>query len=162
MTQPYTAEVRKRSDGLLDGFPSGPWDGEPDYVQWVDEETNLDCLAVRSPWGTWCGYVGVPPQHPLFRTPYQKVDNDISVHGGLAYSDLCQEGGKVCHVPLSGREHNIWWFGFDCAHAFDLSPQDLLTWPGGSGLIRGSTYRDLPYVKEQAANLAKQLKEQGK
>lgn len=42
----------------------GPWQHEPDKVQWTDEATGLPCLAVRNRFGAWCGYVGVDEDHP--------------------------------------------------------------------------------------------------
>lgn len=42
----------------------GPWQSEPDKVEWRDEKTGLPCLAVRhSEHGNWCGYVGVHKGH---------------------------------------------------------------------------------------------------
>jgi hypothetical protein len=35
------------------------------------------------------------------------MGNDYSPHSGLTYS---------------GREGNVWWFGFDCAHSEDFLP----------------------------------------
>lgn len=85
---------------------AGPWDAEPDKVQWVDEVTGLDCLIVRGPLGSWCGYVGVPEGHPFFGIDYSRCtqtpgcgesycnhtpEHIASVHGGLTYADFCQE-----------------------------------------------------------------------
>jgi len=33
----------------------GPWQEEPDKVQWQDPQTGSVCLAVRGPMGGWCG-----------------------------------------------------------------------------------------------------------
>ncbi len=45
----------------------GPWQNEPDKVQWTDQDTRLPCLAVRNGRiGNWCGYVGVSNDHPFF------------------------------------------------------------------------------------------------
>lgn len=41
----------------------GPWVNEPDRVEW--RYKGLPCLLKRGPLGNWCGYVGVPPEHPL-------------------------------------------------------------------------------------------------
>lgn len=68
---------------------NGAWQSEPDKVQWVDAATGLDCLIVRGPAGALCGYVGVPESHQLFEKGYD--DADVSVHGGLTFSDHCQE-----------------------------------------------------------------------
>lgn len=131
---------------------SGPWDGEPDKAQWIDAETDLDCLAVRHPsHGHWCGYVGVPPGHPLHGTEYETPA--VDVHGALTFASACNEGDKfgVCHVPESGRPAHVWWFGFDCAHLGDKSP----AYDRHSGI---DIYRTLRYIKDECANLARQLK----
>lgn len=128
------------------GWRPGPWDGEPDKRQWIDEATGLPCLIVRNHMGALCGYVGVSAGHPWFEKPYQAVDNHVRVHGGLTYSNHCQEG--ICHVVEDGEDDNVWWIGFDCAHAGDL-------WPG-HGL--GEIYRDMAYVTAECASLAQQAK----
>ena len=160
----------------------GPWTNEPDKVQWVDPLTNLDCLAVRAS-SHWCGYVGVPEGHPLFKRSYsaclahpQCGDDDgycydhtpqakLEVHGGITFSGACQplkdpaEG--ICHVPEPGRPE-VWWFGFDCAHCDDYRPSTsfesyeiALKYP----LAHQGEYRDLSYVQEEVRSLAKQLKD---
>ena len=147
------------------GWPSGPWDGEPDKVQWPDPETGLPCLAVRhSTSGHWCGYVGVDESHPLHGEEYGAPD--VDVHGGLTFSGSCQpsetESRGVCHVPSEGEPDHVWWFGFDCAHAWDLSPvaYRFSQERGGIwGIDPDSVYRDLNYVKAHCRMLAKQLKE---
>lgn len=137
----------------------GPWTLEPDKVQWVDESTDLDCLIVRSPLGALCGYVGVPPGHPWHGQRYETVPADV--HGGLTYSDFCQdgaeEGPEVCHVPEPGRPAAVWWLGFDCAHVFDLVP-GLIT-PGLYDNPRTRdlyTYKHLGYVRHEVEGLAAQ------
>lgn len=59
-------EATKGERGLYarKNWPPGPWDKEPfDKMNWIDEATSLDCMMVRGPMGSWCGYVGVPPGH---------------------------------------------------------------------------------------------------
>ena len=145
------------------GWPAGPWDGEPDKVQWPDEATGLPCLAVRNPRaGYWCGYVGVPPGHPLHGKDYSEVD--FEVHGGLTFADECTPGENeaqgICHVPEPGEPDHVWWLGFDCAHAWDFSPQDrkLADERGYPFLIMdGEQYRTLAYVQQECASLAAQI-----
>jgi hypothetical protein len=36
-------------------WPRGPWDDEPDKVQWPDEATGLPCMVKRGPVGSFCG-----------------------------------------------------------------------------------------------------------
>ncbi len=142
----------------------GPWDREPDKAQWEDEATGLTCLAVRAS-AHWCGYVGVPENHPLFGKGYNDVDFDV--HGGITFADACQEGegeARICHTPESGQPDKVWWFGFDCAHAGDLRPVDTdayhqvnLMFPHAEGY---GIYRTLDYVREECKLLAAQLKVQ--
>src|SRR5262245_28942541 len=99
----------------------GPWDQEPDKVQWSDLETGLPCLVVRHPrLGNWCGYVGVSEDHPWFGQAYYDEQVKIRCHGGLTYSNFCQPSDKehgICHVVESGESDKVWWFGFDCCHS---------------------------------------------
>jgi hypothetical protein len=144
-------------------WPSGPWDGEPDKVQWPDAKTGLPCLAVRnSRSGHWCGYVGVAEGHPLFGRNYNDVSLDV--HCGLTFSDKCQpretEASGICHVPAPGESDHVWWLGFDCAHCDDLSPGDLQMYKEMGRLWKpfdGQVYRSLDYVKGQCAHLAQQI-----
>ena len=136
----------------------GLWQDEPDKVQWIDEATDLDCLVVRNGGGALCGYVGVPPGHPLHGMDYDAVDDktNIRVHGGLTFSDACQEhaeeGRGVCHVPEPGRPADVWWLGFDCAHHGDLSPK----WDSEYAMF-GGFYKDLGWVRSEVARLARQV-----
>lgn len=133
------------------GWPKGPWDLEPDKVQWQDEATGLPCLIVRAHSGAWCGYVGVPNGHPAFKSRYQDVG--VDVHGCLTYSDSCDPDGNICHDVEEGEDDNVWWLGFDCAHSGDLAPAYDFT--------RRGTYRGIDYVRDEVASLAGQLAEQG-
>lgn len=247
-------ETRRERPGR-DMWLDGPWRYEPDKVTWVDESTGLDCMIIRNPLGTLCGYVGVPPSHPYYKINYsgcinrhapltfkdrkaraQKwVDeakaaleldpsNELSksslniaelslrpfiedpssffatldrwdctdystenrcptpesvlnAHGGITYSDECDEDGPICH-PGTG---NVWWFGFDCGHYRDFSPgmeasrremndkygsefadpnesYDPVT---GTKFEFGqpNVYRDVAYVKAEVEGLAQQLEE---
>lgn len=154
----------------------GPWQNEPDKVQWTDEVTGLPCLAVRTPWsGNWCGYVGVTEGHPAFGLYYDDAnklaqpDEDdyqwFRVHGGLTFSDFCQEGAEetgICHVPMPGQPDRVWWLGFDCAHCDDMSPATFVT--AGLRYQRAMqsnpryAYRTLEYVQAECGRLAAQLK----
>jgi hypothetical protein len=160
----------------------GPWDDEPDKIQWVDDTSDLDCLMVRNHFGNWCGYVGVPVGHPAYGVDYDQID--VSVHGGLTYGAACAEdeadgapSGGVCHVPLDGRPHEVWWQGFDCGHGGDFAPgmhsmemrvmPDLLVKYGNDAAydhedaMKGDwmrqKYRTMAYVRAEVSGLASQL-----
>lgn len=156
-----TPEVQTWSFGRLAEYPSGPWDGEPDKAQWVDETTDLDCLIVRGPLGNLCGYVGVPPGHPWHGRDAFELDMDV--HGGLNYSAGCDEANPdgICHVPAPGRPADVWWFGFDCGHAFDITPFMLVEVPGVKWSEIGS-YKNLGYIGAECTRLAAQLAAAGK
>lgn len=158
----------------------GPWLSEPDKAQWTDETTGLVCLAKRAVvfegnteklrkfpgMGHWCGYVGIPEGHPFYGVHYRSIDEALEVHGGITFSNFCEEGDgedRICHIPEPGQPDKIWWFGFDCAHYQDLSPGRvaIMNTHGiyNKALHRDTTYRDLEYVKSECRNLAKQLAE---
>jgi hypothetical protein len=146
---------------------SGPWDDEPDRLQFKTS-SGLPGLIVRNPYGALCGYVGVANEHPFYGKSYN--DLDVEVHGGLTYADACQVDGPICHVPEPGEPDDVWWFGFDCAHAYDLVP-GLITDPTDSLIVSlytsferlgdlasdRDTYRDINYVRNEVENLANQL-----
>ena len=133
------------------GWPSGEWDNELDKYQWVDKATNLDCLIVRNASGALCGYVGIDNTHPLYGINYWDAPTPGNVHGGLTFSDSCQEGGHICHVPDTGRPHDIWWFGFDCTHSRDFTPKWANSWD------TPENYRNVDYVRHECRNLAQEM-----
>lgn len=139
------------------GWASGPWDSEPDRIQWKTA-AGLPGLIVRNYHGALCGYAAVPPDHPLHGADYEKPE--VRVHGGLTYSAPCAEDDAICHVPEPGEPDDVWWFGFDCGHYRDLSP-------GMSAVLRkaglspvpsmGEVYRTVDYVTAEVELLARQL-----
>ena len=165
----------------------GPWHNEPDKVVWKDPKTNLDCMIRRNSIGVWCGYVGVPEEHPAYAKPYSEYEsfstlesncpiqnriNDIEVHGGLTFSGPCSEDEKetgICHKS----DKEVYWFGFDCGHVDDYMPgmgADVLASDDISVQTRHllesmrnrkyfETYRDMDYAKAEVLSLAKQLSE---
>lgn len=159
-TKEYTT-VDKSSWG------EGAWQHEPDKVQFVDEATGLPCLIVRNFGGALCGYVGVPQTHPAYGKHYDDPEcGGFDVHGGITFTGKCnpseEASRSICHVVSPGEDDNVWWLGFDCAHAFDMTPANAdwmatLGLPGDLG--GGGEYRDIGYVKGEIARLAKQLAE---
>lgn len=131
----------------------GEWDGEPDKAHWVDPETNLDCLIVRGPTGALCGYVGVPDGHKMYESEYEGIE--VDVHGGLTFSDHCQPGDDdssgVCNPKDGASNDNVWWLGFDCAHAGDFIPARPPI------ILIESAYKNFDYVKSEVESLAKQM-----
>lgn len=143
-------------------FIQGAWDQEPDKVQWQDEETKLPCLIVRNPMGALCGYVGVSRASRFYGKNYDELDQLFDVHGGLTFSNKCQLGSEnsaICHIVEDGEDDDIWWLGFDCAHAYDLVPALGVEMQRFSLVFSQAEYRNIEYVKGQCKSLAKQLNE---
>jgi hypothetical protein len=139
----------------------GPWQAEPDKVQWRDEATGLPCLAKRGNphFGNWCGYVGVPEAHPLFKTDGE----GLVVHGGITFTGTCDDGPEaetICHIPEPGEPDHVWWFGFDCGHFRDFMPglRAIEIGRGYEPLPEPDViYKDLGYVVRECEDLARQL-----
>ena len=132
----------------------GPWQDEPDKIQWKDEITGFPCLMVRNHSGAWCGYVGVAEGHPWFGKFYDDVE--AHAHGGLTFSGHCQvepdPARGVCHIPEPGDPDNVWWLGFDCSHHNDYAPASAIL----REIMKGCPYRDQEYVTRQVTRLAVQ------
>ena len=97
--------------------PYRPWEGEPDRAEWEDESTGLQGRIVRNEITyTLCGYVGVTSttNPDLIGVHYDHLNlaDDYRPHGGFTYSG----GGGGVHGG------NVYWFGFDTAHADDFLP----------------------------------------
>lgn len=142
-------------------WPRGPWDAEPDKRQWLDPTSGLPCLVVRHPsLGHLCGYVGVPSGHPWHGVDYDDLSPSPNVHGGLTFSDRCQHEAdpskSICHIPGGAETDDVWWLGFDCAHAYDLSPGLSIAVGQFQGLGDGDRYRDFSYVVAECESLAGQ------
>lgn len=155
-----------QSKNPKESWGPGPWQDEPDKMQWTDSVTGYPCLLHRGALGSWCGYVGVSPGHPAYEIDYGKLeDKDISAHGGLTYTNHCMETGRedfgVCHVPEPGQPDNVWWIGFDCAHGGDYVPS-MAIWRKENNMDDSwrlkDVYRDMNYVQNEVHNLAEQLK----
>lgn len=157
-------------------WPRGPWDHEPDKIQWQDPATGLPCLIDRKDMGIFCGYVGVPESHPWYGKAYSEpmgecteycdedghcghsIDSRLRAHGGVNFSDHCSphatESSGVCHVTEPGESDRVWWFGFDAGHAGDVTPGYGHILPS---LMMHGQYRDLAYVRAEVTQLAAQL-----
>lgn len=161
-------ETAERTYTTIDktAWGPGPWQDEPDKVQWTDAETGLPCLAKRHAVnGHLCGYVGVSEGHPAFEIDGYDDEVNVEVHGGLTYAAHCEEGDEahaICHIPEPGQPDHVWWFGFDCGHFMDFQPGMKSQLAALSPTINypfdpDTTYRTLDYVRAETARLASQL-----
>ena len=142
---PYKPVV---SDSDRETWGKGVWDLEPDFEHWVDHHSGLPCMIKRQWNGTLCGYVGVPPTHPLYGLNQDRLYGhiDINVHGGLTYA------GENVQYGYDG----FWWYGFDCMHYRDAAPWD---YGSDAGYYRNyeNLYCSWRYVKNDVTSLAGEL-----
>jgi hypothetical protein len=141
----------------------GPWQDEPDKLQFEDPDTGLPCLIVRSPSGALCGYVGVTEGHPFYGVDYSDLPPiDLPVRGGVTFSDFCQEGAEehgICHRPSKGEPDRVWWLGFDFAHGGDCCPAMNAKIRYAMSHYRcGERYWTVKEVAEECRDLAAVLK----
>ena len=135
-----------------------PWETEPDFLEFIDEDTGYRCFIQRHPeLKHLCGYVELPKEHKLYGKT--NVDNEfflnLDVHGGVTYANAKRIKRHEKRPNLFIDEYASFVVGFDCGHAGDLAP----------GLVPSiksfheEVYRDIEYVTNECKNLAKQLKE---
>ena len=74
-------------------------------------DEGLRFIVMRGPFH-WCGYVGIPVEHPLAGFSYDDL-SFISAHGGLTFS---RKGDKKGNWPKE-----FWWYGWDYGHLGDKS-----------------------------------------
>lgn len=154
------------------------WKTEPNEVDFTAE--GLPCKLRRGPLGHWCGYVGVPQDHPWHGLSYNsrvvvpkswlenrtidsfgvidlfchianpKEPNEVSLSLALSV-----HGGITYsenHAPNEEPDGRF-WFGFDCAHAGDLNPSSFER----GYAFSGDVYRNQSYVVAECQSLAAQL-----
>lgn len=116
----------------LEGVLAGPWDDEPDRIEWVSA-SGRPCLMLRNNYWVWCGYALADDE----TVADSRVTYNLDVHGGVTFAGRISEAG--------------WWIGFDCGHWMDRVP----TMPGS--FRHDTVYRDVAYVRDQVEKLAAQL-----
>lgn len=132
----------------------GPWQDEPDLLQWcAAEPPHYECQIQRSDIaGCLNGYVALPIGHPMHGKPFEQIP--ASAHRGLTYAE---EGAG-----------GVWVVGFDCARAFDFAPAmesrlsaalgpEHAEWEADLPPFMQNTYKPIGYVREQVESLARQL-----
>ena len=87
----------------------GIWDDEPDSHSFI--HAGMRCELRRGPAGAWCGYVGVPKEHPWFGRGYSEV-----VKGDLPEEATIDEIGCINMFCGAGK--------VDAANK--MAPMDLL------------------------------------
>lgn len=160
-------------------WPEGEWDDEKDVYAFLDEETGLPCMIIRSQFGALNGYVAIPEGHPL----HGETSVDGQVHGGVTWTseslyipylpkaaiEYCEEHARIpkddSYQRLEVGIKGFWWLGFDCGHYGDLQPGltamlvSCSKRPSSTfqSLTEGQTYKNLDYVRGQVEKLAREL-----
>jgi hypothetical protein len=114
----------------------------------------LLCVATMArEYGNRCGYVRVPPGHPLHgKDIHEDAVRSLSVHGDVTFAGI---------EPCTHDDGTGWWFGFDCAHAGDAhydpdSPPNSM-FATVAYFERLWHYWTLPEVEVECEGLAGQL-----
>lgn len=159
----------------------------PDLRKWIDP-IGYPCVAAKhARMGHWCGYVGVPADHPWFGLSYNsivKIPKDIldrprSLQGigpinlliaafrggdpadGIEICTVLEVHGGISwsddYLPWGETDGNF-WYGFDCAHAGDFIPGlDAMLGDVPRPASIRGLPRDLEYVTSECSSLAQQL-----
>jgi hypothetical protein len=129
-------------------WKKGPWNDEPDLAMWVDVLSFYPCVARRGLFGEWCGYVGLPPHHPLYGVNrYDRVFEFIDVHNNITQSDISEDLSKLTMPPIA-----YWWLGFSCSGRNDFVPAQPIATES-----EYNVYRTFEYVQGQIESLSSQL-----
>lgn len=133
-------------------WPEGPWKEEPDLKGWLDGATSLPCFIRRSEFeGYFCGYIGIPKNHPLHSISYNEINKLINFKCKLNFSSLF--GDKFYENPHSScLSNDLWWVGFSCDSYKDFSP---LKYTFSEPDI--SAYKDVKFLEKQCAEIAAKL-----
>lgn len=138
------------------------------------QHMGYECEVILTSMGHYCGYVGLPGEHPWFgkdysdlvRVPQSVFDRPVDVDKVGAINLFCRkvddEAAKaglldmVLAVDVHGgltysqkRDDGLWWLGFDCAHAGDARSPDHVR--------EGEVWRDEDFVAAECRSLAEQL-----
>lgn len=149
------------------------WLNEPNEEYYIDR--GYACHIWRhTQFGTLCGYVGLPKDHPYYGMDYKDIENDgcFNVHGGLTFSGFLHS----YNVDISIPENDLFWIGFDCAHLGDIQPwiykplpegESLESIAGWNALVKSlsqplpngdaPTYKNIAFVKQNIKNIVDRL-----
>jgi hypothetical protein len=98
-----------------------PWKYEPNRLE--TEINGYPALIIRTKNSHLCGYIGIPETHKFYGVDYSEIP--AYVHGGLTYGDYGNDDhiGELYYKPKENNDgNNLYWLGFDCAHAGDYTP----------------------------------------
>lgn len=105
-----------------------------------------------------CGYVALPPNHPLALTKDNDYlwDGDLEVHGGITFNSTEKNISELVSEDCGDR-----WLGFDAAHLHDLYDHEYCVKYGmearESSIFQDGTVKDYSYMEQECKNLIDQL-----
>ncbi len=156
-------------------------------ADWITD-AGFRAVVIMTKMGHRCGYVGIPPTHPLYGVGYSEpstaltfpaeepighrgiisvlvaaTDNHraspdavFDVHGSITYAAGSPD------YPIESK--NLWWFGYDCAHAGDARDLEQMHMFEDDETLRSvfadsehGVIRTLAFCREQCESLAQQL-----
>jgi len=146
---------------------------------------DLRCVVIMTPAGHKCGYVGLSKTHFLYGVEYdEEIKISEEAKENLKKSDIGKRGilsifrfdgetitpeiffnvhGGITYAAGSGDypvESNLWWFGYDCAHAGDAKDLTVLSEERKEFELKyplGGELRTLEYCISECESLADQL-----
>jgi len=142
-------------------WPPGPWDSEPDRIEWRDEATGLPCVIIRpNNDGHLCGYVGVPIWHMFYGKHCDDIgfddDEYTGPYRGVTYAK--HGNAHVRHTQLTNEPDRFWWLGFSCDGWGDGQPGRPIDPEFGMSLDRVQRqYRTVPQVREDCTKFAQMI-----
>jgi len=119
-----------------------PWESEPDSLDF--EAEGLPCAMRRNRYRVWCGYVGIPPEHPLYGLPtnhplklpraWFKNRNSREGYGPMDLFIHAMSGNETieeaCPISLAFEVHGGVNFADDGISYADDHPPDGRWWFG--------------------------------
>jgi len=109
------------------------------------------CMIKRHPdFLSLNGYVGLPKGHKFYGKGYDDIGQEIDCHGGLTFTGHWDD------------DPELWWIGFDCAHAWDMTPGIEMRLPLDmqmkiSDIDKNVTYKNIEYVRNECKSIVDQL-----
>lgn len=155
--------------GALCGYvgvaPGHPWHGKDYDDCGVDVHGGLTfaskCAEINpEKWEKWCerqnGRRAEAKKYPIgdAATDLKEYDR-LNVLKDYEAWAVWSASRHICHVASPGEPDPVWWLGFDCAHAGDISPGYARY--SRSFADREDSYRDIAYVEGECRSLAKQI-----
>lgn len=129
-------------------WSSGPWQEEPDLVEWRLGGVSYPLLIVRGEAGVLCGFVGVPETHPLHGT-FLRDDATLTSPDLPEVISATRPCGQV-FIPTN-EPPTCWWLGFHCGSDREFVP----AMPPEAQPSRH--YAHLSEVRERVETLARAL-----